>query len=220
MALKTYKPITPSLRQLVIVERVLGVDGPRPMTDLEPVVRTHDVDAHADVHDADRCARLTGKDVDRGAAGKEVGDHLRGDLCRVRRHTRLCDAVVGRDQDKTHPLEPSRWAPALHATGPHGQLLEPPQCSGRLGQPRLSLQGSCARRRVGRTDARDDIREERRRGHASRWGMPVVTSHTSSQVRASRALRAPSASRKRRPDSVGGTTPEPTSLVTTTMVPR
>jgi len=68
--------------------------------------------------------------------------------------------------------------------------------------------------------AGDEIREECRRGHASRCGMPAVTSHTSSQVRAGRALRAPSASRKRRPDSVGGTTPEPTSLVTTTMVPR
>ena len=46
--------------------------------------------------------------------------------------------------------------------------------------------------------------------------MPASTTSTSSDSAASRALRLPSSSRNRRPLAYGGTTPDPTSLLTAT----
>ena len=57
----------------------------------------------------------------------------------------------------------------------------------------------------------------------SRCGRPAVTSQTRGDAAATRVLSTPSSSRKRRPDGVAGTTPEPTSLLTATTrrrVPR
>jgi hypothetical protein len=82
-------------------------------------------------HDDPR-ADLAGEHVDRGAAVQEVLDHLRGHGLRVGAHSFGDDAVIGRERED-HRLRHARGA-ARQRDQADGQLLEPAETAGRLGQ--------------------------------------------------------------------------------------
>ena len=63
--------------------------------------RAGDAAGDPDVDHLHRRTDLAGDDVDGGAAGDEVGHHLRGDVLRPPRHARDGHAVVGREH--RHP---------------------------------------------------------------------------------------------------------------------
>ena len=82
------------------------------------------------VDDDEPRAGATREDVDRGAAGDEVGDHLRGHLLRIRRDALGRDAVIRRDDDDRR-LEVRARVPA-DRRDPARELLEATQTAARL----------------------------------------------------------------------------------------
>ena len=94
--------------------------------------RARDRVRHAEVRDDHARLGLTREDVHRGAATQEGFDHLHGHDLRVRAHALGDDAVVGGEGEDVGPLDARR--PAGERGEARGDLLEPPQASGRLRQ--------------------------------------------------------------------------------------
>ena len=121
---------------------------------------------HAHVGHVDLRPHRAGDGVDGRATGSrwglrgEVGDHGRGHLGRVGAHALLGHAVVLGRHDHRHA---ARVGPltAEDAGQPHAQVLEHPQCPGRLGQLRLPLAGGRHGREVSRSNGRDQGLERR-----------------------------------------------------------
>ena len=76
--------------------------------------------------------------VDRRAAGREVLDHLRGNVRRVGRHA-VCDHAVIGGENPCCDLPQSRRMAALPAGKPFGKLFQTTKGAGRLGQGALAL---------------------------------------------------------------------------------
>ena len=76
--------------------------------------------------------------VDRRAAGKEVEDHLRRHLSRIRAHPLGRDTVVGGERKHDAMLE--GWTElAAHTRQIDRKLLQPAEAAGGLGEAVLSL---------------------------------------------------------------------------------
>jgi hypothetical protein len=114
---------------------------------------------HAEVGHHDAGADLPGEDVDRGATVQEVLDHLRGHGLRVGAHPLGDDAVIGREGED-HWLRHAR-RPAGERDQAHGQLLQPSETTGRLGQGVEVTLGLGRRGGVGSTDRVTKSREHR-----------------------------------------------------------
>src|SRR5207244_4530673 len=77
-------------------------------------------------------AGLAREHVDRGAAGEEVLDHLRGDRLRIGADALGNDPVVAREDEDDWALDPRRAAAQRGET--HGEVLEPAEAARRLRQ--------------------------------------------------------------------------------------
>ncbi len=109
-----------------LAQSVLAVDASRRLAD--PVID----------HPNGR-AGLPGEHVDRGAPGREVGHHLRRHLRRVSRDSALGDAMVGSDDHHADAAELMRRARSLDGADPGGQVFEPAERAGGLGELQLPL---------------------------------------------------------------------------------
>jgi hypothetical protein len=76
----------------------------------------------------------------RRAAGREVGEHRRRDLGRIRRHTMLHDRMIGRE-DQRRGRTRQRPLTTLQRRQLHDDPLELTEAARRLGQARLPQLG-------------------------------------------------------------------------------
>src|SRR5581483_7379514 len=151
------------------------------------------------VENVQRGAGAAREHVDRGPAGPEVGEHLRGDLLRIGGHAFLGDTVVAcGDDDRllecVRDESPDRGDPAA-------EILEPAEAA-----PRLRLRVVRPPRVVGCA-------------HASLSVFPATTKYASSDASTHAAFTRPRSSRYVRASALSGTMPRPTSFVTATVKP-
>ena len=108
------------------------------------------------VDDDQAHARAPSHDADGGAAREDVAHHLRRDLLGVGGDALGHHAVVGGGEDDR--LAPQcRSFSAEDSGDPDGQLLQPAQAAGRLGELPLSKRGGVRRVAVGGGDAADHV---------------------------------------------------------------
>ena len=178
----------------------------------------------AEIRHDDPGADVAREDVDRGAAPREVLDHLRGDRLGVGAHALRRDAVVG-GEGEDHGRLDARQRVARDHDDPHGQLLQAAEAPARLREAVEPLARRRAQPAVGRHDGRDEPVEGGSSaeldgappvpaGDFTATGHPATMSTTSSAARATAWLTRPRASRNRRPSAVSGCTPQPTSFDT------
>ena len=100
-----------------------------------------------------------GDDVDRRPAGEEVGDHLRGHLGGVGAHPAGGDPVVAGADEHRAGAEGDGIA-AAHRGEADGELLEPAQAAGGLGEVVLVPPCRLGGAGVGRCDPADGVLED------------------------------------------------------------
>src|SRR5260370_19426772 len=180
-----------------------------------PLSRSQTADGVGDteVGDDDAGAAVAREHVDGGAAAQEILHHLGGHRRRIRAHAFGRHTVVGRERED-HGLRHVRRRAGQRGE-PRGQLLETAKAARRLRHRVESASGVA--RGLGCRGG-DGITERGDGDHVrtsfTLSGTPATISTTRSAAAAMRWLTKPSRSRKRRPSSVAGWTPSPTSLET------
>ena len=119
------------------------------------------------------------EDADRRAAGREVRQHLRGHLLRVRADALRGDAVVGGRDHDSGPQPPGRGRPADRGDA-HGEVLQPAETAARL---RLGVERGAA------------PRPRRHQASTSGVAFPATTSSARSAASTQLAFTRPSTSR-------------------------
>jgi hypothetical protein len=131
---------------------VLGADGESPL-DLfarhgRPAREIGGTCSNANIDDREPRARAAREHVDRRAAAREIGDHLRCHFAGVRRHAVGGDAVVGGEHGDRRGERRRNRAP-LARREPAGQLLESSERALRLRKRGLARERRGERSAIG-----------------------------------------------------------------------
>ncbi len=111
---------------------------------------------HAEIRDAHDGTDAAGQDVDRGASGQIVGDHLAGHRLRIRADARVRHAVIGRE-DGDHGGMTERLFRALDCRELAAEIQQTAEAPRRCREPILPPARPLGPGRVGRLDRRDGL---------------------------------------------------------------